>query len=123
MEVKIDNATLQPIIEAKIQAAILEALSGDTAKMVEAIVAQSLKQKADSYGNKTVLQKTVETVIQDAAKSAIQAWIAEHKALIHAAVLARLRGAKPGFVDALADKVMEGLASSFYVSATIKVED
>ena len=62
-------------------------------------------------------------MIRDAAKETFAKWLKDQKVLIQAAVIKRLRAEEAGFVAAVAEKLTDGLASGFYVTVSLKVED
>lgn len=90
--VQIPNDVLQPIIEAKVAAAIIEALGGRQ-QLIETAVAQVLAQKVDpSSGNPdrynssnspTWLTWVLQDLVKKAAKGAIEQFVTEHQELIH----------------------------------------
>ncbi|HET6495373.1 MAG TPA: hypothetical protein VFH61_08425 [Thermoleophilia bacterium] len=110
-------------VETHIQAAIANALSGDPSKLVEAVVRSALEVKKDTYSRQTVFQAMVNDMIRSAAQEEFKRWIDEHKAVIRSAVAKRLDAAGGTFLEAVADKLVSGLAESFSVSCYLKVEE
>lgn len=122
MELKIDPNEVKAAIETHIRAAIAKALTGDPKKLIETVVAAAMSQKRDSYSRETLFSEKVNTMIREAAAESFKAWLAEQKELIGAAVTKRLKAEENGFAETVADKIVSGLATSFYVSASLKVD-
>lgn len=123
MEIKIDNKSLEPLIDAQIQAAIVQVLSTERGDLVSRVVADALGEKVGSFDRRTKFQAAVHTMIQEAAKETFKVWLDENKAKIKAAIEARLKKSPQKFVNQIADKLLDGLAGSFHVSCKLKYED
>lgn len=84
-EVKVGDDLITPIIEAKVQAAIVESL-GQERGLIERVVAEALTRKveAEKYSSKRVpwIELVCHKVIREAAEQAIQTWAASHKEAI-----------------------------------------
>ena len=77
VEIRIGQDLIAPIIEAKIQAAIIEAL-GDERGLIERVVAEAVTRKVPEaeYSSRKVpwIEHVCQTVIRGAAETAIRQW-------------------------------------------------
>lgn len=117
-EVKVD---VSEIVKARIEVALAEALSQDPTKLVEAVVKTALSQKKDSWSSETLLQATIKTMIQEAAHDAFKKWVEENKPKIENAVKKRLAKENDDFISTLAEKLVTGMAQSFYVDCRLNI--
>jgi len=94
IEIKIERDSIQSIIEAKVQTAVMEALLPHKEKFVEALVDKALltKSKDSSYNYTkkdeipTVLEHMVRTIIAEEARAAITEWAKSHREEIGEAI-------------------------------------
>ena len=102
VNVSIGKDLIAPIIEAKVQAAIVKAISGEQ-DLVTRFIAQALETKVDKEGrvnsssyrnNITMLEYMCIDTIQDCAKKAINSWINDNKKEVEKALIAQLKTAK-----------------------------
>lgn len=109
---------IKPAIEAKVNAAVIEALNG-TGALIERVVHQIMTQMVDSDGkvnsyssnNKaTWLTWAVQKAVEDAVKKAIADHIAEKSEAIKESIEAELRKSKSPLVQALINGMAEGMA-------------
>lgn len=96
--IQIPNDVIKPIVEAKVAAAVIEALGGYE-RMVQSAVAQVLSQKVgsdgqpDRYGyanSPTWLQWVMNDCVKKAARSAVEEWFKEHQDLVKKSLAAEL---------------------------------
>lgn len=77
VDIKVSQDLIAPIIEAKVQAAIIEAL-GDERDLIERVVTAALTKKVetDRYSSKTIpwIEKVCNEVVRAAAEQAIKTW-------------------------------------------------
>lgn len=122
----VDNtieSKLDEMLKDYIRTAIAEKLGKNPEVLIKAVVDAALCQKKDSYSRETLFQVMVNSMIREEATTVFKEWLAEQRPLIREAVLARLRGEKGKFIETVADKLVEGMASSFYVSVYLKCQD
>jgi hypothetical protein len=96
--IQIPDDVIRPIVEAKVSAAVIEALGGYE-RLVETAVAQVLNHKVDSNGNPdrydsshspTWFKWTMQDCVKKAARAAIEEYFKEHEELIKKALVAEL---------------------------------
>lgn len=92
VQLSISQEVVKPIVEAKIQAAILSALSSEK-DIIESAVEKILNVKVDSDGKTSTysssipyLQWLTNNAIQSAAKAALQQYVEDQKPKIQAAL-------------------------------------
>lgn len=94
IDIKVSKELVGPIIEAKIQAAIVGELS-NAGDLVGKVVAQALSQKVKasdhSYNKITFIEKVCKDTIRAAAEQAVKEWASEHQAQITAEFLRQLK--------------------------------
>lgn len=101
-----------PVIEAKIQAAIVEALGGQGA-VIERLVAETLERKVPKgdYGYKqwTLLEKICHETLTKAVEAAVQEWAKSHVEKIKAECLKQITSKKG--MSSLVEQMLSGLAN------------
>jgi hypothetical protein len=115
------NATIGAAVNAKIEAAVMQALAGD--EVMGAFVAAALNQKVetDRYDRKkdsTFLAHVVKEAIQKATKAAVESFVAAEREAIELEVRKALRSSLPK----IASDLVGGLRSSAY-AVTVHVKD
>lgn len=124
----IDTKAIEKQVAAEvndhIRSAVAGALSKEPGALVQAVVTAAMSEK-DGYSarGETVFQKAVNEMIRKAAKEEFGAWLDENRDKIRAAIRKRMKASGGPFIDTVADKLVEGMASGFYVSVQLKVED
>lgn len=117
------NTTIANAVNAKVEASVLAALSGDElmGRYVTAALTQQLEvNKPEGYGKHKVqfLHHVISKMIQDATRDALARMIEEERPAIEAAVREALRANITGIASGLVD----GLANSQRVSYSAKVQ-
>lgn len=116
----ISNDLVKPIIDAKIQAAIVGAL-GDGADLIKGAVAKALEYKVDRDGkissysgdNKyPYLEVIAERLIREATRKALEMWIAENQPKIEAELKKALAKSGSKLAAAFANGLLESVKSS-----------
>ena len=117
VNIEIGKDVIQPIVEAKIQAAIAAAFTDDPVPLINAICDQALNIKVDSDGkigqyqsNQTFLSWYVKKTIRDEAEKALGKIMEEQRPKIQEAIKKKLlsqRGA-----DRIAAAVVDGISES-----------
>lgn len=96
--IQIPNDVIKPIVEAKVAAAITEALGGYE-RLVDKAVSQILNQKVDSNGNPdrydsscspTWFTWVMSECVKQAARSAIEEWFKDHQDVMKKSIAAEL---------------------------------
>ena len=118
VQVQITKDLVQPIIQAKIEAAIVSALA-DEKGLVEKTVAAALSQKVDSegkvnssdYQNKqTRVEYLSVQLVQQAAKDALARWVSENQKQIEKAMYEEL--SRKSQTSKLVKAILAGLVDS-----------
>ena len=131
VNVEVSSGLVKPIIEAKIQAAIIGELGRDPQILVEAIVKQALSVKTNEKGNisrssyenrYTFLEAMVQSTIREEARKAVEELMAENRDKIRAEIKKRLQSERGA--SRIASAVVNGIAESMKskYNSTIRVE-
>jgi hypothetical protein len=123
MEVKVERKDIQAIIDTNIKLAVAKALTEDTDAVIEKIVNAALNEKSNSYSRESKLEAAIKKMIQEAAQASMDEWMKKQKPKIQKAVTNRITQEGGAFVDTIADKLVSGMASSFYVNASLRIEE
>lgn len=101
IKVEISQDSVQQIIAAKVQAAVAQALTGNSADLIEKLVAASLCAKSNKeeyrYNREkapTVLEDIVRTMIAEEARKGILAWAQSHREEIAEKIRIRMASKK-----------------------------
>lgn len=110
------DATISAAVTARVEAAVLEALSGD--QFIGQMVGKALSQEIEvggTYGRKktTFMQETLRSTIQECVKVATAEVIAERKDEIKDAVRAAIAGKIEVIATAMADNIVEKASSPY----------
>lgn len=116
VNIQVSDGLIKPIIEAKIQAAIVSALDGSEKHLIESAIAAILNQKVDEEGKPprydngkyTFLQYLCKQAIKAAANDAVREWCETHQKELKDTLLSQMRKQK----SSLANAFVEGLARS-----------
>jgi len=118
VEIKVSPALIQPLIEAKVQAAIIQAL-GEEAHVVEQVVGAALTQKCTESGKRseyssdnkfTFLEAMCRSTIRQAAKDALCTFLATKQDLIRDELVRQLETKK--MRSKLVGSIVDGLAKA-----------
>jgi endonuclease III len=120
MEIKVDNASVEKIVEGQIKAAVLEALVSRRDDVIEHLVKAALSKKADDYSRRTVVEKVIDDAIIGEANAAATEWIAEQRPKIRALVKARLEKGHAELVKSIADQLVAKFSTGFDVTVWLK---
>ena len=119
------NATITAAVQARIEASVAEALSGN--QLVTQYVAAALTREVtvrdrDSYKDRktTFLRETIEAQIKGATEVAVRKIIAEEAPAIEAAVTTELRKNVKAISSKLVGQVVEAASKSYGVSVELK---
>lgn len=122
MEIKIADTEIKDLVQTKIHLAIAKALSEDPKVLIEAIVEKALIKKEHSYDQRTILQTEIEQMISSAAREEFKKWLDKNRSIVATAIRKRLTTEKEDIIKMVADKLVDGMASSFYVRCHFDVE-
>jgi|ERR1700761_1681187 len=124
---KIPREIIQPIIEAKVSAALIEAL-GNQEWLVKNCIAKVLDEKVNDNGTKaesyyadrspTFLQWALRSCIQVQVKKILQDQIEKHKDVIASALKSELEKKNSPLVKQL----IQGMTTAFTNSTTLKYQ-
>lgn len=122
MEIKLDDKDVKKAVDTQLRVSMMEALGKNPDALIKSIVNEALSVKKNSYDNKTVFQTSIDECIRDAGKEVFKAWVETKKQVIKDAIVARLNKEEGQFIETIADKLVNGMADSFYVSVYLKTE-
>jgi hexokinase len=130
--VAIPNDVIQPIVQARIQAAIVESL-GKQADLIGSVVAAALSQKVTasgehdsrySYENKyTLLEALTNKYIREAAHEALKAYLQGSKETIKARVKKELEKKSSLLAAALVDGLANAVDTTYGINITVSLKD
>ncbi len=123
MEVKVSKSDVQSIIDTHIQRAVVDGLSNSKGDVLETLVTAALTAKSGSYNRDTILAAEAKKMITAAAREALAEWLDTQREVIKEAVTKKMNATEAGFVDGIADRIVDSMSNNFYVSATLKVAD
>ena len=108
------------IIDAHVRAAVASVLGRDPEVLIRAVVDQAMKQKTNGYGNTTVWEETVNTMIRDVASETFKTWFEEQRPNIERAVRARLDGKDRKDLIAKVSERLVGCLGTFRVRIDVE---
>lgn len=129
MTLQVSKELILPVIEQKIQSAIVAELSGDTAnRLIASITERVLTQKVnsegtpDSYGyssSKTYIQWLCEGAIKECARGAVKRWAEANKEKLEKVFASELQKRNAGMAKAMMDGIEKCMTASW--SFTVNV--
>jgi hypothetical protein len=132
IQVSISQASVKQIIEAKVQAAVMDALSPHASRFVQEIVDRVLTQKSNDekyrYGREenkpTILGHMVNEMIEQETRKALQAWAEENREQLAKKLRESLRR-NSTWSNKLAQQLVESLvsASAYEFQVSVKPKD
>jgi len=129
VNVEVSKELVAPIIDAKIQAAIVSAMDGTGATLIDAAVARALNVNVDENGKrsdyrcaKPYITHVADKLIQEAAKDALTAWVAKNKPAITKAFEAHFNRSKSKLAKAFVDSLCETASSSWRFECKVDIE-
>jgi hypothetical protein len=119
------NDVITSAVNARVETAVLEALSGDEffGRMVTAALHQVVEVKDDGgfrTRKTTFLRHTLETVTRDAVKSATARLVAQEAERIEEAVAAELRRSSDAIARQLVDSVANAAENPYGIAVSLK---
>lgn len=128
--VAIPNDVIVPIVQAKIQASIVEAL-GKHGDLIERAVAAALGVKVNgkgqvdqysSYNTFTFLEATANQYMQEAAREALKDYMVQAKESLKAKVKKELEKKSNLLAAALVDGLAKGVETVYGLSITVNLQ-
>ena len=127
VQVTVNRELIEPIIKSKINAAIAEVLTGQTAfveRCVEIVLGAKVNEKLefDSHYGKPFMEMVCSRSIRGAAQQAMEQWAKENESAIQEAVLRQLKKQTNVIVQAflghVSDRAKSGSCFNISVSIT-----
>lgn len=127
VNLEISKEIVKPIVEAKVNAAIIEALNGHE-QLIEAAVARVLSTKVDSKGNPdtygysssiTFMQWLCKDAITAAAREAIREWITQNRQKMVDEFLKQIRKKDSMFAKAFVDGLGKAVVSNYRLAVDV----
>lgn len=133
VSLKIDETMVTSVLEKQIQAAIVQQL-GSQDELIAMAVKMALSQKVDqngkvdqydNYNKYDFLEVLASKSIREAAKAALQEWLAENSKKIRDAVLVELKtpSRQRSIAIAYADAIEHSLTCRFNMSCNIEFKE
>lgn len=130
VDIKISPELIAPIIQAKVQAAIVESL-GQQSDMIESVVAAALSTKVDdkgkptdnSYYKMTFVEFMCRKAIHDATKQAFDEWITENKPKLVEQVKKQITKKPATFAKAFVDGIAGSLKTQWAFEVKIYTDN
>lgn len=122
MEIKIDNKSVEQLVQTQIRLAVAESLSKQTPYLVERLVMECLNQKSPNYPYQPVLESMTQKMINEAANEAAQQWLDEQKPIIRKLVFEKLSSKSKGLIAQVADALTAKLGTGLGATVWLKNE-
>jgi D-aminopeptidase len=120
------NTVIQAAVTARVESAVLEALSGDETigRMVAAALQQVVEVKTDG-GYRTAkvpfINHLIATAIRDATKAAVARVLTEEAPTIEDEVRRHIKRAAPEFAAKMVGQVVEAASKNYGVQVTLRM--
>lgn len=123
MELKVDNESIEKIVNEQIRAAVATTLATKSDYLIEQLVRQVMTQKKDSYSRVTIWEDMVDRMIRGAANEAAKEWMEEQKPKIKALVAKKLGAKTKGLIASVADQLVAKFGKGMDVNVWIRPDD
>lgn len=120
MELKIDNASIEKLVQEHIKAAVAGALSQKSDFLIAELVRYAMAEKQNSYDRDTLLDRKISAMIREEAAAAIKEWLDEKRPTIRKQVWAAVSKQSDGLVAKIVEQLVLGLSQKLEVSAYLK---
>jgi hypothetical protein len=110
-------------VDTIIRTHIAEALGKDPEALIAVVVKEAMAATPNSHTRQTNFQIAVNKMIREAAQEEFQLWLDNRRPLIREAIQARMTREGQGFVEMVADKVVNGMAQSFTCHLSLSIQD
>ena len=119
VEIKVDNASVEKLIEGQIKLAAAEVLSKHSPELIKRLVNKALEQRRhNAYsGDPTIFEETVRKMIRTEALEATKVWIDEQRPIIRKMVYDAIRRKDNGLAQKIAEALVAGLAGDLNIKA------
>lgn len=119
------NTVIVAAVNARVEAAVAEALSGNQlmAQYVGQALSQEVEIKDNNYNRRktTFLKHSIEGAIQGAAKKAIEQFLVDEVAEIEKVVKAELKAQIPGIAKQLVGTLSDAASKAYGVEVKLKM--
>jgi hypothetical protein len=117
MELKIDNAAIEKLVQEHIRVALAGVLQANSAPLISRIVDYAMNEKdPGSYGRHTILESAISKMIREEALAASKEWMDSKRPEIRKLVLATLARKSDGLVAKVVDQLVAGLSSGLKIN-------
>ncbi len=126
VEIKVSQDVVRPIIEAKIHAAMVEALGGES-ELMSRVISSVLNQKVNASGGKpdtydrdtsTLVEYLARSAVRKVAGAAVREWIDKQKPALQKALVAQLSKKSNGLAKTMVDGLGKSLETSWRLSVS-----
>jgi hypothetical protein len=117
MELKIDNASIEKLVEGQIKVAAAEALAKHSPVLIQRLVEHALAAKQNGYDRTTIFEATVQSMIRAEATEAVKEWIDEQRPLIRKLVYEAIKRKDGGLAQKIAEQLVAGLSRNLEIDA------
>lgn len=118
MDIKVDNDSIEKIVQDHIKVAVAGVLSQKSDLLISKIVDFAINAKSrDSWDKETILDKQIGEAIRAEAQGAVQDWLATKRADIRKQVHAALVKKSDGLVAKVVEQLVVGLGEELRVTA------
>jgi predicted Holliday junction resolvase-like endonuclease len=126
MELKIDNASIERLVQEHIKIAVAGVLSKQSdvlvAKLVEHALAQKRPGSYSSY-DKPIIEEQINEMIRSEATAACKEWLDSKRPEIRKLVFAALAKKSDGLVAKVVEQLVVGLSEKLYVDAYLRSKE
>jgi hypothetical protein len=125
MDIKVDNASLDKLIEGQIKVAAAEVLSKHSPELIRRLVDHALARKRDNAysSERSIFEETVQKMIIDEATAACKEWLDEQRPLIRKLVYEAIKRKDNGLAQKIAEQLVTGLSKSLNVSTYLQSKE
>jgi F0F1-type ATP synthase delta subunit len=131
VQLSISNEIVKPIVEAKIQAAIISELE-KSADVIESMVSKALtdscnekgqKDQYSSYNKFTFIERCCYTAVQEQAKEALKQYLENNRQKLFDAMKKQISKRVDDIACAFADSMIEHAKSQYGFTVELKVQE
>lgn len=119
------NATIVNAVNARVEAHVLKALSGD--EVIGGLVTAALQRQVEvpsstGYGKERVpfMSHVIEQAIRNATKTAVEGFIAGEQEMIQNEVRKHLRKAAPEFAEKMVGQLVKTASSGYGIQVSLR---
>jgi len=132
LEVKVDRGVIKEIISAKISTAIATEIGNKDdiiSRIVDTVLTETVapdsgeKHRNESYNTTTFIDYLCKSTIQEAAQTAVKAWVNAQKESIEKHFQEQLREKQGLFAKVFMDGVLSCMESDFHMKVDVSLRD